>query len=337
MTGAQDQEPASKPVTYEELPPEHKKKYDEIKALLEADLIGSFERTRNHGIKWKGFSPEGALDNVDLSVPSEERTRALRQEMNYMVAHALHRHSQSLMNELERMAHRVIQEIIKNQYSPSGPTLGSHTEEAALHSRPQLPFSFAAPRPHSSPIYVVHKIGGDPGEGQFLTEPPKEIPHGYTCAYIPDSVSPARSVQMVNPGAPGADAEKQAWLAKYATGPSAEPSALGVLSVEQVSAILRDQFGILPKRKAIGYSKPYPSDYDLIPLPPKYRLPEFTKFNGSEGASSIEHVSRYLTQLGMISVSDPLRVWFFGQSLTGPAFGWYASLAPDSIRTWGAA
>jgi len=291
MTGAQDQEPAPKPVTYEELPPEHKKKYDEIKALLEADLIGSFERTRNHGIKWKGFSPEGALDIVDLSVPSEERTRALRQEMNYMVAHALHRHSQSLMNELERMAHRVIQEIIKNQYSPSGPTLGSHTEEAALHSRPQLPFSFAAPRPHSSPIYVVHKIGSDPGEGQFLTEPPKEIPHDYTCAYIPDSVSPARSVQMVNPGAPGADAEKQAWLAKYATGPSAEPSALGVLSVEQVSAILRDQFGILSKRKVIGYSKPYPSDYDLIPLPPKYRLPEFTKFNGSEGASSIEHVS----------------------------------------------
>ena len=99
MTGAQEQEPTPKPVTYEELSPEHKKKYDEIKALLEADLIGSFERARNHGIRWKGFSPEGALDNVDLSVPSEERTRALRQEMNYMVAHSLHRHSQSLMNE----------------------------------------------------------------------------------------------------------------------------------------------------------------------------------------------------------------------------------------------
>ena len=78
ITGAQDQGPAPKPVTYEELSPEHKKKYGEIKALLEADLIGSFERTRNHGIRWKGFSPEGALDNVDLSVPSEERTRALR-------------------------------------------------------------------------------------------------------------------------------------------------------------------------------------------------------------------------------------------------------------------
>jgi hypothetical protein len=39
-------------------------------------------------------------------------------------------------------------------------------------------------------------------------------------------------------------------------------------------------------------------------------------------------------QLWMISVSDPLRVRFFSQSLTGPAFGWYTSLGPDSIRTW---
>ena len=58
--------------------PEHQQKYDEIKAQFEADLIGSFERTRSHAIRWKGFSPEGALDNVNLSVLSEERTRALR-------------------------------------------------------------------------------------------------------------------------------------------------------------------------------------------------------------------------------------------------------------------
>ena len=110
MTGSQDQAPVplvTKPVTYEELTPKHMQKYDEVKAQFEADLIGSFERTRNHGIRWKGFSPEGALNNVDLSVPSEECTRALRQEMNYMVAHALHRHSESLVNELERVAHRI--------------------------------------------------------------------------------------------------------------------------------------------------------------------------------------------------------------------------------------
>jgi hypothetical protein len=171
---------------------------------------------------------------------------------------------------------------------------------------------------------------------QFFSEPPKEIPHDYVCAYIPDSNNPVHSVQKAIGGVSGADADKQAWLATYATGPSHDSmhSAPGSQIAEQISTILRDQFGILPKRRAIGYTKPYPGDYDLIPLPPKYRLLEFTKFSGAEGSSSIEHVSRYLAQLGMISVSDPLRVRFFSQSLTGPAFGWYTSLGPDSIRTW---
>ena len=142
-----------------------------------------------------------------------------------MVAHSLHRHSQSLMNKLERVAHRVIQEVIKNQYSPSGPTLGSHTEEATLHSRPVLSFLFAAPRPQNSPIYVVHKICGDPREGQFLTERPKEIPHGYTCAYIPDSVSPTRSMQMVNP---------VAYLASHACFSASAPEAPGFTNCTEV-------------------------------------------------------------------------------------------------------
>jgi hypothetical protein len=111
------------------------------------------------------------------------------------------------------------------------------------------------------------------------------------------------------------DADMQTWLAKYTTGLSHDNTYLapGAQTADQINAILRDQFGILPKRRTIGYTKPYLSDYDLIPLPPKYQLPEFTKFNGSEGFSSIEHVSRYLAQLGMISVSDPLRVRFFSQ------------------------
>jgi hypothetical protein len=222
---------------------------------------------------------------------------------------------------------------MKHQHSPTGPTLGSHKGELPFQTRPPLPYALAAAESHGSPAYVVYKVGGDPMDHQFFSEPPREIPHGYMCAYIPDSNNP---VQRVVGGTPGADIDKQAWLAAYATRPShnSAHSAPGLQTAEQISTILRDQFGILPKRRAIGYTKLYPSDYDLIPLPPKYRLPEFTKFSGSEGSSSIEHVSRYLAQLGMISLSDPLRVRFFSQSLTGPAFGWYTSLGPDSIRTW---
>jgi hypothetical protein len=155
------------PVMYEELTPEHKQKFNEIKALFEADLIGSFERTRNHGIRWKGFSPEGVLDGVDLSLSSEECTRALRQEVNYMVAHSLHQHSESLVNAFERVTLRIIQEIMKNQYSPTGPTLGSHKGELPFQTRPPLPYALAALESHGAPAYVVYKVGGDPGDYQF--------------------------------------------------------------------------------------------------------------------------------------------------------------------------
>jgi hypothetical protein len=122
-----------RPIMYEEVPPEHQARYDQVKVVFEANLIGSFERTRNHDIQWKGFSPEGALDEVDLLVPLEECTRALCQEVDYMVAHLLHRHSESLMNVFERVAIHVIHEIMKHQYSPTGPALGSHKGE--IYSR----------------------------------------------------------------------------------------------------------------------------------------------------------------------------------------------------------
>ncbi|KAK1666198.1 hypothetical protein QYE76_054357 [Lolium multiflorum] len=329
------------PVTYGDLTGELKKKYDEIKSALEADLIGSFHRTRSHGIRWKGFTPEGALDGVDLSTPSEERTRSLRQEINFMVAHSLHRHSESLVNTLERVALRVIQEIMSHQYSPSGPALGTHQGEALLHSRPPLPFALAAPEAPNSSAFVVYKIGGDPSDYQFLQDAPKEIPHGYACAYVPDCSTWAPSNQVAIAGTSGAtggaseaDPEKQTWLAKYATPTNSRAQLLQLAQNQRNRHGWLNQFGMMPKRKAIGYTKPYPNEYELIPLPPKYRLPDFTKFSGSDGSSSIEHVSRYLAQLGMISASDELRVRYFSQSLTGSAFGWYTSLPPNSIQTW---
>jgi hypothetical protein len=192
------------PITYEELLAEHKQKYDEIKALFEADLIGSFEKTRNHCVRWKGFSPEGVLDGVDLSTPSEDPTRALRQEVNYVVAQSLHRHSENLVNAFERVVLRVVQEIMKHQYSPTGPTLGSYKGELPFQARSPLPYALEAPESHGSPAYIVYKVGGDPVDHQFFSEPPKEIQHGYMCAYIPDSNNLVHSVQRVSdPGPPG--------------------------------------------------------------------------------------------------------------------------------------
>jgi hypothetical protein len=188
-----------------------------------------------------------------------------------VVAPSLHRHSESLVNAFERVVLHVIQEIMKHQYSPTGPTLGSYKGEFPFQARPPLPYALATSESHGSLAYVVYKVGGDPMDHQFFSEPPKEIPHGI-CVLIPNSNNPVHSMQRAAGGVSRADADKQAWLAAYATGLShnSAHSAPGAQTVDQINAILRDQFGILPKRRAIGYTKPYPSDYDLIPLPPKY-------------------------------------------------------------------
>jgi hypothetical protein len=112
-----------------------------------------------------------------------------------MVAHSLHPHSKSLVNAFEHVVLRVVQEIMKNQYSPSGPTLGGHKGEILFQSRPPLPYTFAAPESHGAPAYVVYKVGGEPVDYRFCNEPPKEVPHGYTCAYVPDNSNPIRSIQ----------------------------------------------------------------------------------------------------------------------------------------------
>jgi hypothetical protein len=132
---------------------------------------------------------------VDLSLPSEEHTRALHQEVNYMVAHSLHQHSESLVNAFERVALHIVQEIMRNQYSPIGPTLESHKGELPFQTRPPLPYALVAPESHGVPAYVVYKVGGDPGDYQFFNEPPKEVPHGYACAYLLDCSNLVRSIQ----------------------------------------------------------------------------------------------------------------------------------------------
>ena len=88
------------------------------------------------------------------------------------------------------------------------------------------------------------------------------------------------------------------------------------------------------KRADLFVQTPNPEWYDLVALPTNYRLPEFTKFTGQDSTSTIEHVSRYLTQMGEASVEDAHRVRFFSLSLSGLAFTWFSSLPVNSNTNW---
>ena len=62
----------------------------------------------------------------------------------------------------------------------------------------------------------------------------------------------------------------------------------------KIAEVMRVQFGLRPKQQSIIYKTPYPLAYDQIPLPYKYKMPDFTKFSGQGEVSTLEHVNRFL-------------------------------------------
>jgi hypothetical protein len=68
--------------------------------------------------------------------------------------------------------------------------------------------------------------------------------------------------------------------------------------------------------------------------PPGWRVPDFIKFSGEDNRTTWEHISQYIAQLGEISAHESFKVRLFSLSLTGTAFAWFSSLAPNSIDSW---
>ena len=82
------------------------------------------------------------------------------------------------------------------------------------------------------------------------------------------------------------------------------------------------------------YKTPYPPAYDQIPLPHKYKLPDFTNFSGQGEVSMVEHINRFIMQCGEAANQDALRVRLFSMSLSGSAFTWFTTLPANSILYW---
>ena len=102
----------------------------------------------------------------------------------------------------------------------------------------------------------------------------------------------------------------------------------------KIAEMMRDQFGLRPKQKNLVYRTPYPAAYDQLPLPHKYKLPDFTKFSGQGEVSTVEHINRFIMQCGEVAQNDALRVRLFSMSLSGLAFTWFTMLPANSIIFW---
>jgi hypothetical protein len=107
------------------------------------------------------------------------------------------------------------------------------------------------------------------------------------------------------------------------------------LMVQKMADVLQNQFGLKPKMQGQVYTPPFPEWYHRVALPHRVKPPaDFTKFSGQDDTSTVEHIARYLMQLGEASADEAFRIRYFPLSLTGPAFIWFASLLAQSICSW---
>src|SRR3712207_5421498 len=104
--------------------------------------------------------------------------------------------------------------------------------------------------------------------------------------------------------------------------------------VARLAEVMKEQFDLKPKEQNFMYRRPYPEWMEQVALPHRYKLPEFGKFSGQDNVSTVEHISRYLAQLGEASAQDALKVRLFPLSLSGSAFSWFTSLPAGSVRNW---
>jgi hypothetical protein len=107
------------------------------------------------------------------------------------------------------------------------------------------------------------------------------------------------------------------------------------LLVQRMTDVLQNQFSLKPKNQGHVYTPPFSEWYQRVALPNRVKVPtEFTKFSGQDDTSTVEHIARYLMQLGEASADEAFRIRYFPLSLTGPAFTWFTSLPAHSICYW---
>jgi hypothetical protein len=104
--------------------------------------------------------------------------------------------------------------------------------------------------------------------------------------------------------------------------------------VHKMDDLMQNQFGLKPKIQGPAYTPPFPEWYYRVILPPRVKPPtEFTMFSRQDDTSTVDHIARYLMQLGEASADEAFRVRYFTLSLTGPTFQWFTSLPPQSVGT----
>jgi hypothetical protein len=155
---------------------------------------------------------------------------------------------------------------------------------------------------------------------------------------LPSNQSPQQVIQTASAAQPMTTPNVQtASVALPMTPPVPQEASAGGQQIDwasKIAEVMRDQFGLKPKQQNLMYRTLYPAAYDQLPLPHKYKLPDFTKFSKQGKVSTVEHINRFIIQCGEAAQQDTLKVRLFSMSLSESAFTWFTTLPVNSIIYW---
>jgi hypothetical protein len=93
-----------------------------------------------------------------------------------------------------------------------------------------------------------------------------------------------------------------------AVGPGNQDTNVDLL-VQRMTEVLQNQFGLNPKNQGHVYTPLFPEWYQRVALPNRVKVStEFTKFPGKDDINTMEHIARYLMQLGEASADEAYRI-----------------------------
>ncbi|XP_059669295.1 uncharacterized protein LOC132314449 [Cornus florida] len=103
------------------------------------------------------------------------------------------------------------------------------------------------------------------------------------------------------------------------------------VTMADLQTLLQNEKNVLMQEAAP--EPPYAQSIALLPYPPGYLTPKFSKFDGRKG-NPREHVVRFIEALGPFGNDHTLRLREFSKTLTDRAYKWYANLESGSLTTW---
>jgi hypothetical protein len=150
------------------------------------------------------------------------------------------------------------------------------------------------------PIHHIHSrttIGASAGEGSKMAATNAMMSHTVVysdpSAYVPNSSF--QHVLNTLPNQTSTYSTQQPTVNRATHPTSARPrTALGMEGFrEEMLEIFRQTFGTKPKTKSRSYQRPYPDNYEYISYPQGFKIPEFNKFSGDDGRSTLEHIDQF--------------------------------------------